>query len=93
MPKLVALVEVKGLFSGIVYANKYDEVELTIERIGVSQYRNLRTGELIDAANEKIGYMQSIGGKDVVIETVKSKKLTPKQLQQIELYNQMMKNK
>lgn len=55
MQKLVALEQIKGLFSKIVYAEKYDEVEETINRIGVSQFKNLRTSELFDCRNERVG--------------------------------------
>lgn len=94
MQKLVALEEIKGLMSGIVYAKKYDSVEQTIIRDGVSQYKNLLTGELFDARNEKVGIVD-INKSEIKAEIVSQnfKKLTPKQQQQLELYQQMMKTK
>lgn len=56
--KFVAVEQIKGLFSGIIYAEKFDEVELTIERLGVSQFRNLRTGDLFDARNERCQHLE-----------------------------------
>lgn len=59
MKKLVALEKIKGMFSGIIYAEKHDQLEFIKDHDHeIGFYRNLRTKEPFHARKEKIGFIE-----------------------------------
>jgi len=75
MKKLVALEKIRGLFSGIVYAEKHDEVEFLKEHDDeISMYRNLRTREPFHCRKEKVGEVEQSDIFLFVDESVKKLK-------------------
>jgi hypothetical protein len=75
MKKLVALEKIKGMFSGIVYAEKHDELEFLKEHDDeISMYRNLRTHEPFHCKKEKVGEVEQSDIFFLVDEEVKKLK-------------------
>jgi hypothetical protein len=59
MKKLVALETIKGMFSGIIYAHKHDELEFINNHDDeIGYYRNLRTREPFHCKTEKVGEIE-----------------------------------